>query len=37
MHTIAAFQRGDRVALLVEWLADDGTDIWLADLGLTAP
>ena len=37
VHTIAAFQRGDRVALLVEWLADDGTDIWLADLGLTAP
>jgi hypothetical protein len=37
VHTIAAFQRGDRLALLVEWLSDDGTDIWLADLGLTAP
>ncbi len=36
-HTLAAFQRGDRVALLVEWLSNDGTDIWLADLGLTAP
>ena len=37
VHTIAAFQRGDRVALLVEWLSGDGTDIWLADLGLTGP
>ena len=37
VHTLAAFQRGDRVALLVEWLNGDGTDIWLADLGLTAP
>jgi len=37
VHTIAAFQRADRVALLVEWLTGDGTDIWLADLGLTAP
>lgn len=37
VHTVAAFQRGDRVALLVEWLSNDGTDIWLADLGLTAP
>ena len=37
VHTLAAFQRGDRVALLVEWLSNDGTDIWLADLGLTAP
>ncbi|HET9851259.1 MAG TPA: hypothetical protein VFP56_01985 [Candidatus Limnocylindrales bacterium] len=37
VHTIAAFQRGDRVALLVEWLSGDGTDVWLADLGLSAP
>lgn len=37
VHTVAAFQRGERIALLVEWLSNDGTDIWLADLGLTAP
>lgn len=37
VHTLAAFQRGDRVALLVEWFADDGTDVWLADLGFSAP
>lgn len=37
VHTIAAFQRGERVALLVEWLSNDGTDIWLADLGVAAP
>jgi hypothetical protein len=37
VHTIAAFQRGERVALLVEWLSNGGTDVWLADLGLSAP
>ena len=37
LHTISAFQRGDRVSLLVEWLSNDGTDVWLADLGLSAP
>jgi hypothetical protein len=37
VHTISAFQRGDRVSLLVEWLSNDGTDVWLADLGLSAP
>lgn len=33
VHTLAAFQHGERVGLLVEWLADNGTDVWLADLG----
>jgi hypothetical protein len=37
VHTVAAFQRGERVALLIEWLADNGTDVWLADLGVGAP
>lgn len=37
VHTLAAFQRGERLSLLVEWLSDGGTDIWLADLGLGAP
>lgn len=37
VHTIAAFQRGERVALLVEWLSNGGTDVWLADLGLSTP
>ena len=37
VHTINAFQRGERVSLLVEWLAGGGTDVWLADLGLAAP
>ena len=34
VHTINAFQHGDNPALLVEWLADDGTDVWLAEFGL---
>ena len=34
VHTIAAFQLGDDPALLVEWLADDGTDVYLAEFGL---
>jgi hypothetical protein len=33
VHTINAFLRGERLSLLVEWLADDGTDVWLAHLG----
>ncbi|MEO5703526.1 MAG: hypothetical protein ABIZ52_05995 [Candidatus Limnocylindrales bacterium] len=33
VHTLAAFHQGDRVALLVEWFAGNGTDIWLARLG----
>lgn len=37
VHTISAFQRGDRISLLVEWLSNDGTDVWLADLGLFGP
>ncbi len=31
VHTLAAFRRGDRVALMVEWLAGGGTDVWLAE------
>jgi hypothetical protein len=34
VHTIAAFQVDGYPALLVEWLADDGTDVWLAEFGL---
>jgi hypothetical protein len=34
IHTIVAFQRGDRLALLVEWLTNDGTDDWLAEFGV---
>jgi len=37
VHTIAAFQRGDRLALLVEWLSGGSSDDYLADLGFTAP
>jgi hypothetical protein len=31
VHTQAAFERDGRVALLVEWLTDGGTDVWLAE------
>jgi hypothetical protein len=34
VHTIAAFQIGPNPALLVEWLSNDGTDVYLADFGL---
>ena len=34
VHTIAAFQLGPSPALLVEWLADGGTDVYLAEFGL---
>lgn len=37
VHTVNAFQHGDRVGILVEWLSGNGTDVWLADLGRTAP
>jgi hypothetical protein len=37
VHTVSAFQRGERVALLVEWLTNGGTDVWLAELGQSAP
>jgi hypothetical protein len=37
VHTIAAFQRGDRLALLVEWLSGGASDDYLADLGFRAP
>ena len=32
MHTFALFERGGRPAALIEWLANNGTDIWLAEL-----
>jgi hypothetical protein len=31
VHTQAAFQRDGRMALLVEWFTDGGTDVWLAE------
>ncbi len=31
VHTQAAFVRDGRTALLVEWFADGGTDVWLAE------
>jgi hypothetical protein len=34
VHTINAFQHGDNPALLVEWLAGGGTDVYLAEFGL---
>ncbi len=34
VHTINLFQHGDNPALLVEWLANDGTDVYLAEFGL---
>jgi hypothetical protein len=37
IHTLASFQRGDRLALLVEWLSGGSSDIYLADLGFGAP
>ena len=37
VHTVNAFLRGDRIALLVEWLADGGSDVWLAHLGPRQP
>ena len=33
VHTIAAFEHGPTYGLLVEWLANDGTDVYLAELG----
>ena len=32
IHVVAAFERDGTPALLVEWLADNGSDIWLAEL-----
>ncbi|HEX3264124.1 MAG TPA: hypothetical protein VHR16_00530 [Candidatus Limnocylindrales bacterium] len=37
VHTVAAFQRGDRLALLVEWLSGQTSDVYLADLGYGNP
>lgn len=34
VHTINAFLLGEEPALLVEWLADGGTDVYLAEFGL---
>jgi hypothetical protein len=34
VHTIAAFMLGPEYALLVEWLSNDGTDVYLAEFGL---
>jgi hypothetical protein len=31
VHTLTAFQRGDHLALLVEWFRDAGTDVWLVE------
>ena len=33
VHTIAAFENGPTYGLLVEWLSNDGTDVYLAELG----
>jgi hypothetical protein len=37
IHTVAAFARGDRLALLVEWLANNVSDDWLAEAEPGAP
>lgn len=37
IHSIAAFLIGENPALLVEWLANDGTDVYLAEFGLGGP
>ena len=34
VHTIAAFDKAGRFAILVEWLANDGTDVWLTHFGI---
>ena len=34
LHTLLAFQRGQRLGLLIEWFEGNGTDIWLADAPL---
>ncbi len=31
VHTLVAFRRGDRLAVMVEWLARGGTDVWLTE------
>ena len=31
VHTLTAFRRGGRPALLVEWFTNNGTDVWLAE------
>lgn len=31
VHTLTAFRRDGRAALLVEWFANAGTDVWLAE------
>lgn len=31
VHTLLAFPRGDRLAVMVEWMAGGGTDVWLTE------
>ena len=33
VHTLTAFRRGQGLAVLVEWFAREGTDVWLAEAG----
>ena len=37
VHTLVAFPRGDRLAVMVEWLAGDGTDVWLTEAAEPLP
>lgn len=37
IHTLTAFSRGERLSLLVEWLSNSGSDVWLAQLGPREP
>ena len=37
VHTVNAFMRGDRLALIVEWLRNGGSEDWLAHLGPREP
>jgi hypothetical protein len=37
VHTVNAFMRGERVALLIEWLRNGGSEDWLVHLGPRQP
>jgi hypothetical protein len=37
VHTLVAFPRGDRLAVMVEWLAGGGTDVWLTEAAQPFP
>lgn len=37
VHTVNAFMRGDRLAIVIEWLRNGGTEDWLAHLGPREP